>query len=45
MAIALSLVVILYATSIFIFSKYRVEDLDGWLSRRRAQLRLGAQEA
>jgi membrane protease YdiL (CAAX protease family) len=42
MAIALTLVVILYASSIFIFSKYRVEDLNGWLSRRRAQFRFRA---
>ncbi|MHA2396290.1 MAG: CPBP family intramembrane glutamic endopeptidase [Candidatus Thorarchaeota archaeon] len=44
MAIALFLVVILYASSIFIFSKYRVEDLDGWLQRRRAQFSFGANE-
>jgi len=44
MAIALLLVVILYATSIIIFSKYLVDDLDGWLQRRRAQLRFRVQE-
>ncbi|MGY5879064.1 MAG: type II CAAX endopeptidase family protein [Candidatus Thorarchaeota archaeon] len=44
MAIALGLVLILYATSIFLFSKYRVEDLDGWFQRRRAQFRYRSQE-
>ena len=45
MAIALGLVLILYSTSIFLFSKYRVEDLDGWLQRRRAQFSYRHQES
>jgi membrane protease YdiL (CAAX protease family) len=44
MAMALLLVIVLYSTSIFIFSKYRVENLDGWLQRRRAQFNFGAKE-
>ena len=44
MATALLLVVILYASSMIIFSKYRVEDLDGWLQRRRAQFRFRVKE-
>jgi membrane protease YdiL (CAAX protease family) len=44
MAIALLLVLAIYSTSIFVFSRYRVEDLDGWLVRRRAQFRLKAKE-
>jgi len=44
MAIALTLVLVLYSTSIFVFSRYRVENLDGWLERRRAQFRFKAKE-
>ncbi|MHA1963196.1 MAG: CPBP family intramembrane glutamic endopeptidase [Candidatus Thorarchaeota archaeon] len=44
MAMALLLVIILYSTSIIIFSKYRVENLEGWLQRRRAQFSFRAKE-
>jgi len=39
MVIALLLVLIMFSSSIFVFSKYRVEDLDGWLQQKRAVFR------
>ena len=45
MVIALVLVITAFSSMIYIFNKYRVEHLDGWLQRRRAQLHLSVRES
>lgn len=45
MVIALVLVITAFSSMIYIFNKYRVEHLDGWLQRNRAQLHLSVRES